>query len=248
MDNKVLAVVNDKEITEQDIDALLKNLNPQYQAQFQSEEGRRQLLTELINKELLYFDALDKGLDQEEAFLAQLEEIKSNFIKQYAMNKMLSDINVTEKEVKEYYEANKAKFKAPEKVKASHILIASEEQAEEVVEELNNGLDFAEAAKKYSKCPSKDKGGDLGFFMKGQMVPEFEKAAFNMEIGEISEPVKTQFGYHIIKVEDKQEEAEQEFEQVKDKITQQLLAQKQQKIYQEKVEELKGKYEVEIND
>mgnify|MGYP006296472501 CR=1 FL=1 len=248
MDNKVLAVVNDKEITEQDIDALLKNLNPQYQAQFQSEEGRRQLLTELINKELLYFDALDKGLDQEEAFLAQLEEIKSNFIKQYAMNKMLSDINVTEKEVKEYYEANKAKFKAPEKVKASHILIASEEQAEEVVEELNNGLDFAEAAKKYSKCPSKDKGGDLGFFMKGQMVPEFEKAAFNMEIGEISEPVKTQFGYHIIKVEDKQEEAEQEFEQVKDKITQQLLAQKQQKIYQEKVKELKGKYEVEIND
>ncbi len=85
-------------------------------------------------------------------------------------------------------------------VKASHILVSSLEEANKVVSELKDGKDFGELAKKYSKCPSGKQGGDLGFFSKGQMVKEFEDAAFSLEVGSVSGPVKTQFGYHIIKV------------------------------------------------
>ena len=87
-------------------------------------------------------------------------------------------------------------------VKASHILVNSKEQALKIRQEICNGLSFEDAAKKYSKCPSKDNGGDLGYFGKGDMVVEFEKAAFALPIGEVSQPVKTEFGWHLIKVVD----------------------------------------------
>ena len=87
-----------------------------------------------------------------------------------------------------------------ERVRASHILVSTKEEADKIFSELKSGKDFAELAKKYSKCPSSKNGGDLGFFGKGQMVKEFEDAAFSLKIEEVSNPVKTQFGYHIIKV------------------------------------------------
>ena len=90
------------------------------------------------------------------------------------------------------------------RVRASHILVSSLEEANKVIEELNKGMDFGELAKKYSSCPSSENGGDLGLFGKGQMVKEFEDAAFSLEIGKNSGPVKTQFGYHIIKVTEKE--------------------------------------------
>lgn len=88
-------------------------------------------------------------------------------------------------------------------VKASHILVPSLEEANKVVSELKDGRDFGELARRYSKCPSGKQGGDLGFFSKGQMVKEFEDAAFSLEVGAVSGPVKTQFGYHVIKVTEK---------------------------------------------
>lgn len=86
------------------------------------------------------------------------------------------------------------------KVRASHILVSSQEKAKSILEEIKKGADFAKLAKKHSECPSSKKGGDLGFFSKGRMVPEFEKAAFSLNPGEVSGPVKTEFGYHLIKV------------------------------------------------
>lgn len=88
-------------------------------------------------------------------------------------------------------------------VRASHILVDTKTQAQDIKTQIDNGASFESMAKKYSKCPSKDQGGDLGYFERGQMVPEFEDAAFNLPIGKVSEPVKTQFGWHIIKVTDK---------------------------------------------
>lgn len=85
-------------------------------------------------------------------------------------------------------------------VRASHILVPTEKLANKIMKKINAGKDFARLAKKYSECPSCEKGGDLGFFSRGKMIPEFENAAFNMEIGQVSTPVKTQFGYHLIKV------------------------------------------------
>lgn len=90
-------------------------------------------------------------------------------------------------------------------VKASHILVSSLEEANKVISELKNGKEFGELARKYSICPSGKQGGDLGFFSKGQMVKEFEDATFSLEVGGVSGPVKTQFGYHIIKVTEKKQ-------------------------------------------
>lgn len=246
-ETKVLATVNGKDITEKDVYAFLSQLAPQNQAQFRTPEGMKQIANELVNQELLYIAAIEDGLDKEEEFKSQLEATKENVLKQYAINKLLSNIEVSNEEVEEFYNNQKANFKSQEKVRASHILVDTEEKAEDISREINDGLAFEEAAKKYSTCPSKENGGDLGEFTRGKMVPEFENAAFAMEEGEISEPVKSQFGYHIIKLISKKEAGTVPFEEIKGQIEKHLLALKQQEIYMNKTNELKNKYEVKIN-
>ncbi|SHK52262.1 peptidylprolyl isomerase [Paramaledivibacter caminithermalis] len=247
-ENKILATVKGKAITEMDVNALLQNLIAQGNMNFNNEQGKKQLLDELINQELFYNEALDNNYDKEEEFLKELEINKVNILKNYALRKLLNSVNVTEDEVVNYYNNNKESFKTPESVKASHILVKTEEEANKILDEIEKGLDFEEAAKKYSTCPSKERGGDLGFFTKGKMVPEFENAAFSMEKGGISKPVKTQFGYHIVKLVDKKEPVINSFEQVKDQIRNFLLGRKQNNLYVSKTTELRNKYEVIINE
>lgn len=247
-ENKVLATVNGKQITEMDVNALLQSVISQGNKNFDSEQGRKQILDELINQELFYLDALDNDFDKEEAFKRELELNKANILKQYALRKLLTSVKIEDDEVVSYYNENKESFKNPESVQASHILVKEEDEANKVLEEIKNGLSFEEAASKYSTCPSKARGGDLGFFAKGQMVPEFESAAFGMEKGEMSQPVKTQFGYHIIKLVDKKEATQSSFEQVQDQIRQFLLGKKQNSLYLNKTTELKSKYDVKINE
>ena len=243
---KVLAVVNGKEIKEKDVDLLLKGLGPQQAAQFMSVEGKKRLLDELINQELFYSDAVDNNFEDEEEFKREFENMKITMLKQYAMSKLLASVRVDEEEIKKYYDEHKEMFKSPESVRASHILVKEESEANDILKEINNGLSFEEAAKKYSQCPSASIGGDLNYFTKGKMVPEFEQAAFSLDKDEISAPVKTQFGYHIIKVTDKKQEGIKSFEESRQQIYQMLLGMKQNKVYVDKIQELKGKYEVKI--
>lgn len=246
-ENKVLATVNGKEITEQEVHTFINGLGPQVAMQFQSPDGIKKVVDELANQEVMYLDAIENKLDEEETFKAELEKVKEFVLKQYSINKLLSNISATEGEVSKFYEDNKEQFKMPESARASHILVEEEEKAKEIVDEINGGLSFEDAARKYSICPSKDNGGDLGEFTKGKMVPEFEEVAFSIEEGKLSEPVKTQFGYHIIKVQYKKEASTRTLEEVKDQISQQIVAMKQQEKYLNKTEELRNKYEVKIN-
>ncbi len=148
-------------------------------------------------------DALDTYLKQQglnrQSFekLVQEQLIINNF-----KEKLTSDIKVTDKEVKKYYDDNKSMFELPApEIRASHILVDTEDKAKEILAEIENGADFGELAKEHSKDPgSKELGGDLGYFAKGKMVPEFERAAFALKPGEISDIVKSEHGYHIIKV------------------------------------------------
>lgn len=243
-ENKVLAVVNGKEISEDTVLKFLNDLGPQMAMQFQSPEGIKRVVDELINQEVLYLEAIENNLDQDEAFLTELEKIKDGLVKQYALNKLLSNISASEDELLDFYNENEEKFQKPESVVAAHILIETEEKANSIIKEMDEGLSFEDAAQKYSSCPSKEQGGSLGEFTKGQMVPEFETAAFSMEIDSISEPVKSQFGYHIIKLISKNEEILSTFDEVKDQINQQVLGMKQQDIYVIKTNELKQKYDV----
>lgn len=248
MSEKVLAKVNGNVITEADKNNLLRSLGQQRAAQFQGPQGDALLVKELVNQELFYFDAIDSNLEESEAFKNELEKAKANILKQLNIHNTLKDIKVSDDELKEFFDTNKGKYSKAESVGAKHILVKDEEKIKEIAEELKGDLTFEEAAKKYSTCPSKDRGGDLGTFEKGKMVPAFESVAFNLEIGEVSEPVKTQFGYHLIKTTEKVEASESSFEEVKDQITQELTIKKQNDAYLSKVESLKENYDVEILD
>ena len=158
-----------------------------------------------------------------------LEKLKNRIFDSLALQKYIEEVFVSKVEVSDddaekYYIENKEKFVSEKKVHALHILFKPDnlEGANKVKQLLADGADFGEMAKEYSECPSKESGGDLGFFGKGQMVPEFEQASFEAEIDIVSEPVKTQFGYHLIKVIEKSEVGNLEFDEVKDNLKNQI--------------------------
>lgn len=244
-EDKLVAKVNGKEITRADVMKFLNDMGPQMAMQFQSPEGIQRVVDEMVNQELLYLDARENDLDKEEEYKNLLKTTEVTLLKNYAFNKAIASETPTEEEIKDYYNKNKNEFGNPEMAKASHILVEAEDQANEVVKELESGTSFEDAAVKYSTCPSKEQGGKLGEFGRGQMVPEFENAVFDMEVGTISEPVKSQFGYHIIYLEDMTPAQEQTFEEAREEAANHVARAKQQEKYMEKVNSLKEVYEVE---
>ncbi len=246
MENKVLALVGDREIRQSDFDTLLQQIGPQRAMQFQSPEGQKQLLDELIHQELFLIDGKESKIEETEEFKQELEFVKDNMIKQFAIRNLLDSVKVEDNEIEEFYGSNAEMFKNPESVTASHILVDSEEKANEILEELKGDKSFEEAAKEYSSCPSSENGGDLGNFTKGRMVPEFENAAFGMDVNEISGVVPTQFGFHIIKVTEKQEADQKSLEEAKEDIANTVLLQKQQEVYLARVDEIKKNVTVEV--
>ena len=185
-------------------------------------------------------------MEEDQEYKIQLEKLKKEILTQATIKKILSEVTVTDDEVQKYYEANQETFKNEESVTAKHILVDSFEQATTVLQSIKDGMTFEEAALKYSSCPSKEQGGNLGNFTRGRMVPEFEKAAFELEVGVVSEPVQTQFGYHLIKVEEKDEASVKAFDEVKATIKAELLNERQSFKYMQFVEGLKTTYKVEV--
>ncbi|WP_300408406.1 peptidyl-prolyl cis-trans isomerase [Lagierella sp.] len=243
-DSKILANVNGRDITRREVESFIRSMGPQGN-QFNTEEGIKKVCDELINQELFYLDAINNKYEQEEAFKKELEVLIESALKNYAINKVLSSAKISDEEVREYYDSHKEYFKTPEQISASHILVDSEEKANALKKEILDGKEFEMVAKENSSCPSGANGGSLGRFGKGQMVPEFEQAAFNSEVGEITDPVKTQFGYHLIRVDEKFEPSTKSFDEVKEQVKSQLLALKQQEIYLNKATDLKKEYKVE---
>ena len=185
------------------------------------------------------------------------EEIRSGLARNKFMQaKWAGKINVTEDDARKYYEENTRQFEIPEQVRASHILIKPElsdpntdpneakaksrTKTEDLLKQLKDGADFAELAKAHSTCPSAPQGGDLGFFPRGQTTPAFENAAFELEIGQMSDIVETEYGYHIIKATDHKDASTASFDQTKDNIVQQLTQKKQSDIAEEYIESLKA--------
>lgn len=204
----------------------------------------KNLINQEVEKEKI--NVTDKEIDAElqelidsyggeETFEQQLtasgltqDDIKEDIEVNLKIEKLLEpQIEITEDEMKTYFDENKDSFAQKKQVKASHILVADEKTAKEVKEKLEKGEDFAELAKEYSTdTASAESGGDLGFFGEGTMVAEFEEAAFSMKVNDISDPVKTEHGYHIIKVTDIQEAAEANFDKSKEEIKGILLDEK----------------------
>ncbi|AJA46208.1 putative peptidyl-prolyl cis-trans isomerase Cbf2 [Clostridium pasteurianum DSM 525 = ATCC 6013] len=248
MENKVLASVNGKEITENDINQVILSFPQDKQYKLLTKAGKQRLLEQLVAVELIYNDAKDNGLENDDEYKIRLEAMKKDIMIEIATKRILcSDIpTVTEQEAKDYYEVNKDKFNTPATATAKHILLDTEEDAIKVSNEIKQGKPFEAAAKEYSTCPSKEEGGNLGSFPKGQMVEEFEEACFTQEIGIVGEPVKTKYGYHIIKVENRTEDIPKTFEEVKNRIIEGLTKERQNMRYTKYIEGLKSKYSVEM--
>jgi len=244
-----LAKVGTTKITEADIDREMKNLPEFAQRLFEGSGGKEKFLDELIKKELLYQEAMKKGLDKNAEYQKKLEDFKKLTLISVLLEKQIEDKSkVTEQEVKDYYEKHKNELASISQMRASHILVKSEDEAQKILARIKKGEDFAKIAEKSSLDTGTAKnGGDLGYFSQGQMVPEFESAAARLKVGEISAPVKTRFGYHIIKVTDKKMGKPIEFEKIKNNIQQRLASEKQKEFFDSYISDLKNQYKVDIN-
>jgi len=245
-----LAKVDNTAITQEDFDREFRSLPDYAQQMFSNTSGRERFLNEIINKELLYKEAMKKGFDKAPDFTKKVEEFKKlTLVSEVFEKEIMAKAKVSDQDVKDYYEKNKDDFVVAREIRASHILVKTEEEARKVLERLKKGEKFDAVAKAVSiDTASAKNGGDLGFFKKGQMVPEFEQAAAMLKVGETtSAPVKTSFGFHIIKVTDKKTGDPVEFENVRDMISQKLSGEKQKEAFEKYVSDLRKSYKVEIN-
>lgn len=243
MSQEIVATIAGEALTQAEFEAFLKNVPAEQRAYLSNPQARQYYLEQFIAVRLFTKLGEEEKLDETDDFKEIMATIRKDVLSQLAMKSVLSGIEVSDEEIKAYYDANPNQFVKEGKVSAKHILTDSEEKCTDIFKEIAEGAkSFEDAAKEYSTCPSGQQGGDLGEFGKGQMVKEFEDAAFSGEIGQVIGPVKTQFGYHLIKVEKRTEPETASFDEVKENIRKTLLSQKQNQLYSEKINELKDKY------
>lgn len=259
-----VAKVGDVTITQADIANSMATFPPQMRAGLDTPQGRKEVLQQLITFHLMAQSGAEQGLDKTEEYKEALSQFRLQELATLAAERATADVkaDVSDTAAKKFYDEHKEAFTQPEAVRASHILIgldknataeqdkAAREKAEKLIDQIKKGtITFEEAAAKNSTCPSKAQGGDLSFFTKGQMVAPFEQAAFGMKKGELSDkPVKTEFGYHIIKVTDRREAVQRPFDEVKADIKTDLANQARADAFDKAVQALKGKYKVDIVD
>ena len=243
MSEKVLAKIAGRESTEKDYQAFLNKVPAEQRAYAEHPQAKAMYVEQFLTQHLYAQMGVDMKLDETPEFAELMEVMKMEILSQLAMASTLKGIEVTSGECKAFYEDNKESFKKTETVKAKHILVEEEAKANELMAAIEAGeIQFEEAAKANSMCPSNAQGGDLGEFGKGQMVPAFEEAAFAAEVGKVVGPVKTDFGYHIILVDEHSEGGVMYFDEVRDQIKAQLSQQKSAEAFQAKTAELKAKY------
>lgn len=216
-DDEVVARVNGEEIHLSDVDAAMADLPPQY-ANMPRETLMQGIVEQLINRELAVQQARKLDL-QDQAEVKRVMETLQERVLEQAFYRRAVERKVTEEAVRRRYEQDRESLVSDKKVRARHILVKTREEAAQLIQELQGGADFAKLASEKSIGPSKSKGGDLGFFTRDQMVAPFANTAFNLGKGEISQaPVQTQYGWHVIKVEDIQEAAPPRFEDVREEL------------------------------
>ena len=290
-----VAVVNGTAITKQELDVETQRMVQQMARQGRVPDEtimpqvRKEALSRMIDKELLYQDSQAKEINvTENRVNEELATVKKQFpgnkeytewlatinlseddlareitrglaLEQLIKNHVIKEVDVTEEESRAFYDQNASLFQKPERVQAKHILIKMEADAtdehkvqarrkiESVRQKAMAGEDFAALATAHSEGPSSAKGGDLGYFSRGQMVKPFEDAAFALQTGEISEVVETQFGYHIIKVTDRQKDSVVAYEDAQAQIVERLKQERSRRDFQRYIETLRAKADIKLN-
>lgn len=241
--SEVLKKIGDYTITDSDVLAFIANLPQQQQMYKDIPEFREQILERLEEITLFALEAEATKVTETEEYLEALKIAKRDIGSQLALRNVLTQASVSDEEAQEYFNGHKSAFAKGPSASAKHILVDSEEKANDIKKKIESGdKSFEDAAKEYSSCPSSQKGGSLGTFGRGQMVKEFDQAVFEGEVQTILGPVQTQFGYHLIFIDERNDGETPEFDAVKDRVKSELMKSKQQKLYDEKLEELRKKY------
>jgi len=230
VDNKVYAVVNGDNITNNDISLIIRD--PRVKFNTLPEKTQKDIINKLIEQKLLSQDILKSDIVKTKEYKDNLKLIKQNLALQIWMQKEHKNLKVSDKELDAFYKTNQSKFQQPATFKANHILVKTEKEAKDIIKSLSSSKnlkdDFIKTAKTKSTGPSGVNGGDLGWFTKDKMVPEFSNATAKLSKNSITKtPVKTQFGFHIIYLDDKKDAVTIALKSVKDKIVENI---KQEKI------------------
>jgi peptidyl-prolyl cis-trans isomerase C len=250
----VLASVNGEEITVNEYNEKLTRLSAFEKARYRGEAGHKEFLNALIRQKLMVQKAKEMELDKDEDVRRKidvliLEVTEKVLVETLVEREVIAKTVVTDKEAKAYYDEHKDEFNEKERVRVRHILVATEEEAQKILQELEAGADFVKLAESKSIDENTaTRGGDLGYFERGRMVPEFEQVSFDLQVGEISDIVKTTFGYHIIKLDEKQEASVKEFYEISDDIKEKLLSQKQQEEYRKWLNQLEKEAKLKIDE
>lgn len=241
----ILATFSGQTITLEEFNQSWEEVPEDYKLQL----DKSMILDQMISEKLLIQEAKNMGLEEDNDVLEQIKKITEQILVQGLIEREILDkINVNDVEVLVYYEQNKDSFTEKEQFHLYNILLETEEEAQDVLEQLKAGKDFSEIAIEKSTGPSAAQGGDLGYLSRGSIIPEIEDVVFALELGKLSEIIKTDFGFHILKITEKKPETVKALEEVKEDIIQTLLPDKQKDAFENLLEELKDKAEIEINE
>ncbi len=250
----VLATVNGTKITKETVQRVLNSMGAQTTYDALPDDVKKKVLDQVIEQQLLEEKAIKSGIEKDPEYKDALEKLKKKLALDVWMKKQLDAIKISDAEAKKGYEEHKSAFQRPEMVHARHILVKTEAEAKEIIDTLKKTpksqlkAKFEELAKSKSTGPSASRGGDLGTFAREQMVKPFSDAAFALKAGEFTQkPVKTQFGYHVIYVEEKKPAQTVPFEEVKDRIKENLKMEKFKEKIQSIAKELRSKAKIKIN-
>jgi peptidyl-prolyl cis-trans isomerase C len=245
--DSVLAKIGNRTVTEADLNGLANAVPEKYRELYLTPEGRKKSLEYVVNIYVLAAEAEKQGLDKSPDIQKLMDFTQKDLLARIYLDRMGKDLPVPSgQDASQYFEKFKDQFTTPESVHLRHILVNTEKEAKSVLERLKKGEKFADIAGQVSICPSKAKGGDLDWLPRGSLVPEIEDVAFSIKNGQITGPVKSKFGYHILLVEDKKPAQEGSFDMAKDYIFEQLKFQAQQDNYEKLTDSLRKKMNVQI--
>lgn len=255
-----LATVGSDVITQESFNASLESLPPQWKARAGTPSGRKQILEHQIRSQLIELEAKDRKIDQRPDVKYQIDQAIQRILLQELMKEWQKEFQIPEDELRTYYEQNKVKYDEPEKFRAQHVLIKVDENASKAEAEkarqkaltarkrIVNGEPFEKVAREMSDGPGAANGGDLGYVEKGRFNQKFEDVALKLKPNEISEPVRTPFGWHVVKLIDIRPAQNRPFEEVKEEIKNEIMPRKRQEAFEAFMTSLKDKYKVEINE
>lgn len=243
---EVLATVGNYKITRTILDNIINTIPEENRVPFLTPDGRKKILEEVVSFELFAQAARAAGLDKDPAIQTRLKYVQTEYLaRELFRRKLQAAAQVTEAELKDYFKQNAAQFKPPEEIKASHILVRTQAEAEKLLEQLKGGTDFRELAAKNSIDPAAEKGGRLlmqngsEWLPRGTFEASFETELFKVPKGEIGGPIKSQFGWHVLWVEDRRTPPAPPFVQVRGMIRARLQDEKNGKLHKTMTEELK---------